>query len=135
MDGLVRQVLEALLVGDPERVTVFTPDVQVDTPFLVAEGRDELRDRLEDRRDAYTDLELVVDGCEVGGVVVDVSWRFTATHSGPLLVNEDEYYEPTGERVQARGVTHLDVRDGCISSVRVELEEPDGSVAEEPELP
>jgi hypothetical protein len=111
---LLHEALLALVTGVPPGSEVFADEVVVESRYLSAQDRCELFDRLGDRRGAFSDVELVLDRVDAGSVWVDVTWRFSATHSGPILVNEDELYEPTGRRVTGGGVTHFDVGDGCI---------------------
>jgi hypothetical protein len=123
---LLHDALLVLVTGEPPRSNVFADEVVVESRYLSARDRCELFDRLGDRRGAFSDVELVVDRVEAGPVWVDVTWHFWATHSGPILVNEDELYEPTGRRVTGGGVTRFDVSDGCIW--RVVFEPDDGTM-------
>jgi ketosteroid isomerase-like protein len=47
-----------------------------------------------------------------------VEWIATATHSGPLVVDEDVVIEPTGGRFTLRGVTVADFEGDRIRAFR-----------------
>jgi hypothetical protein len=133
---LLHEALLALVTGELPRVEVFAPDVVVESPHLTARSRSELLDRMEDRRGGLADVEVVLDLVDAGPVGVDVTWRFTAVHAGPILVNEDELFEPTGRRIGGGGTTHFDVGNGCIWRVVVGRDDAVAGVSagEQPEL-
>ena len=56
----------------------------------------ELAVELEDREDAFSDIELDVSPLDVSGDCACVEWVAQMTHSGPFVVDDDVVIDPTG---------------------------------------
>jgi ketosteroid isomerase-like protein len=65
-----------------------------------------------------SDIELELLPLDVTGDRACVEWVATATHSGPLVVDEDVVIEPTGLRCRLRGVTIAEFDGDRIRSFR-----------------
>jgi hypothetical protein len=103
--ALVRGI-EASIVGDSSVVAeLYTDDVDGISHALHVTSAVELAVEFEDRDDAFSDVELVVNPLDVGGACACVEWQATATHSGPIQLDDDIAIEPTGQRVRFEGVT------------------------------
>jgi ketosteroid isomerase-like protein len=115
---LVR-ALEASIVGDSQLVKdVYTADVKGWSPALHVSSAAELAVELEDRETAFTDIVLDVRPLDVSGDCACAEWTATATHSGPLVVDDDIVLEPTGRRCTFHGVTVAEFDGDRIRSFR-----------------
>jgi ketosteroid isomerase-like protein len=113
------QALEATVTGDSRVVRdLYADDVQGWSPVMTVSSAAELAVELEDRQEAFSDIELDVRPLDVGDDQACVEWVATATHSGPLVVDEDVVIEPTGGRFTLRGVTVADFEGDRIRGFR-----------------
>jgi hypothetical protein len=116
--ALVRALLWSLLTGDPPGAEIFTADVVVDSPLIAAANRFELLEQIDDRRGVLSTVELEVERIEREDSIVEVLWRFRGIHTGPLLVNDDQLFEPTGRQLGTSVVSRLELRDGRVCHMR-----------------
>ena len=115
---LVR-ALRAGIDGDHETVrTLVTDDVRAWTPAFATATRDELLDALDNRDDAFSDIDLRATPLDVGGDFACVEWSVDMTHSGPLTFGPDTTIEPTGTRVTIHGITVAEFDGARICSFR-----------------
>jgi ketosteroid isomerase-like protein len=113
------QAIEATVTGDSRVVReLYADDVQGWSPVMTVSSAAELAVELEDRQEAFTDIELDVAPLDVGDDQACVEWIATATHSGPLVIDEDVVIEPTGGRFTLRGVTIADFEGDRIRAFR-----------------
>jgi ketosteroid isomerase-like protein len=113
------QAIEATVTGDSRVVReLYADDVQGWSPVMTVSSAAELAVELEDRQEAFTDIELDVTPLDVGDDQACVEWIATATHSGPLVIDEDVVIEPTGGRFTLRGVTVADFEGDRIRAFR-----------------
>jgi len=112
------RALEASVTGDSSVVKeLFTDDVRGWAPAMAVSSAAELAVELEDRDDAFSDVELDVSPLDVSGDRAAVEWVVTLTHSGPLEV-DDVVIDPTGVRVRLHGVTVAEFAGDRICSFR-----------------
>jgi ketosteroid isomerase-like protein len=115
---LVRGI-EASVTGDSTAIAeLYTDDVRGWSPALAVSCAAELAGEFEDREDAFSDIELDLAPLDVAGDRACVEWVATATHSGPLVVDDDLVIDPTGLRVRLRGVTVAEFDGDRIRSFR-----------------
>jgi limonene-1,2-epoxide hydrolase len=115
---LVR-ALRAGIDGDHETVrTLVTDDVRTWTPSFSTVTREELIDALEDRNEAFSDIDLRTRPLDVGGDFACVEWSVDLTHTGPLTLGPQTVIEPTGTRVTVHGITIAEFHDERICSLR-----------------
>jgi SnoaL-like polyketide cyclase len=115
---LVR-ALEVAVTGDSRLVReLYTNDVQGWSPAMTVSSAAELAVELEDREEAFSDIDLDVSPLDVGDDQACVEWVVAATHSGPLVIDDDVVIEPTGRRCMLRGVTIADFDRGRIRGFR-----------------
>jgi ketosteroid isomerase-like protein len=113
------QAIEATVTGDSRVVReLYADDVQGWSPVMTVSSAAELAVELEDRQEAFSDIELDVTPLDVGDDQACVEWIATATHSGPLVIDEDVVIEPTGGRFTLRGVTVADFDGDRIRAFR-----------------
>jgi ketosteroid isomerase-like protein len=103
------QAIEASVAGDSNMIgDLYTTDVHAWSPAMTVSSAAQLAVEFEDREDAFSDIELEMSPLPVGGDQACVEWIATATHSGPLVVDDDAVVEATGRRITLRGVTVAD---------------------------
>lgn len=103
--AIVRNALEAAVTGDEALVErIYTDDVAGWSPTATATSRDDLVADLRDRKGAFSDVDLALDAVDEVGDKVIAEWRIAATHTGAIELNDEVRLEPTGRRVELRGV-------------------------------
>ena len=113
------QAIEASVTGDSRVVReLYADDVQGWSPVMTVSSSAELAVELEDRQEAFSEIDLEVTPLDVGADQACVEWIATATHSGPLVIDEDVVIEPTGGRFTLRGVTVADFEGDRIRAFR-----------------
>jgi ketosteroid isomerase-like protein len=113
------QAIEASVTGDSRVVReLYADDVQGWSPVMTVSSAAELAVELEDRQEAFSDIDLDVTPLDVGADQACVEWIATATHSGPLVIDEDVVIEPTGGRFTLRGITVADFEGDRIRAFR-----------------
>lgn len=117
--AMLVQAIEASVTGDSRVIReLYADDVQGWSPVMTVSSAAELAVELEDRQEAFSDIDLEVTPLDVGGDQACVEWIATATHSGPLVIDEDIVIEPTGGRFTLRGVTVADFERDRIRAFR-----------------
>jgi ketosteroid isomerase-like protein len=112
------RALEASVTGDSSVVSeLFTDDVRGWAPAMAIGSAAELAVELEDRDDAFSDIELDLSPLDVAGDRAAVEWIVTLTHTGPLEI-DDVVIEPTGARLTLHGVTVAEFAGDKIRSFR-----------------
>jgi ketosteroid isomerase-like protein len=115
---LVRGI-EASVAGDSSVIAdLYTTDVIAWSPAMSVSSAAELAGEFEDRAGVFSDIELELVPLDVSDDRACVEWVATATHSGPLVVEEDIVVEPTGLRCRLRGVTVAEFDGDRIRSFR-----------------
>jgi ketosteroid isomerase-like protein len=117
--SILAEALRAGVDGDASTISrLCTDDVTGWTPARAVSSLDELLAELRRRDDAFSDIELDVVPLDVGGDHACAEWRVTMTHTGVLVLGDDQGVEPTGERVSLNGVTVAEFRGDQICSFR-----------------
>jgi hypothetical protein len=112
------RALEAGIAGDSSVVSeLFTDDVCGRTPIFSVSSAAGLAVELEDRADAFSDVEIDVAPLDVAGDRAAVEWVVTLTHSRPLEL-DDVVVEPTGRRACLHGVAVAEFAGDRIRSFR-----------------
>jgi ketosteroid isomerase-like protein len=113
------QAIEASVTGDSRVVReLYADNVDGWSPVTTVSSAAELAVELEDRQEAFSDINLEMTPLDVGDDQACVEWVATATHSGPLIVDDDIVIEPTGGRFTLRGVTVADFEGDRIRAFR-----------------
>jgi ketosteroid isomerase-like protein len=101
---VLRDALRAAATGDQALIErVYTEDVTGWSPVLDVTTRDDLAADLRGREAAFSDIDMTLDPVDAVGDKLIAEWRVAATHSGPLVLDE-LVVEPTGRRIELRGV-------------------------------
>ena len=99
------RAIEATVAGDSAVLgMLYTEGVTGCSQAMSVSSAAELAVEVERRNGAFSSIDLEVAPLDVDGDRACVEWVATATHSGPLVVDE-VVIEPTGRRVTLRGVT------------------------------
>ena len=72
-------------------------------------GRDGVRSMLEMYWKAFPDLQFAITDTVVQDSRLVVVWVAEGTHQGPIM-----HIPPTGHKVEVRGVSVIDVKDGLV---------------------
>ena len=117
-DALMRSI-GASVAGDSSVIAgLFTKDVKGWAPPVSVSSAAELAGEFEDREEAFSDIELELAPLDVAGDRACVEWVATATHSGPLVVDDEFVIDATGLRCRLRGVTIAEFDGDRIRSFR-----------------
>lgn len=82
---------------------LFSHDVVGWSPTLVVGSRSALVNALNEREDAFSDIELDVDSLDVVGDKAIAEWRVSAVFSGQFVLDDDLIIEPNGDRLLLAG--------------------------------
>jgi ketosteroid isomerase-like protein len=117
--ALLVRAVEAIVRSDTSAVgELFTADVVAWSPLAEVSTLEALAVELEDREDAFSDVELEVRVVAVEPGHGCAEWVASATHSGPYVVDERTTIPPTGRRVTLRGVSVAEFEGGRIRTFR-----------------
>lgn len=117
IEGLFEPALVALLTTDRTVATeLFPDDVALTATHLVVCSRHELLERFDDWDGAFSNITATIDLVSVDGDTATVRWAFNADHTGALLLDEDELFEPTGQTLHISGQAVVVVRNRRIKS-------------------
>jgi ketosteroid isomerase-like protein len=101
--AVLRDALHAAATGDQALIErAYSEDVTGWSPVLQVSSRDDLAADLGGRT-AFSDIDLTLDPVDAVGDKLIAEWRLAATHTGVLALDDLEL-EPTGRRVELRGV-------------------------------
>ena len=102
----MRRLLEATVTGDLATIAdLVTADVTAWSPTLFVTSRDELLGALGHHEDAFSGIEVRVQGLDQLGDKAIAEWTVAVDHTGPLAVADDLVIEPTGRRLHVSGAT------------------------------
>jgi ketosteroid isomerase-like protein len=103
--AVLKDAMQAAVTSDPALIEhVYTEDVTGWSPVMEVSSRDDLAADVAGRADAFSDVDLVLDPVDAAGDKLIAEWRLAATHSGLLAFDEELALEPSGRRVELRGV-------------------------------
>ena len=106
---ILARAIEASIEGNSDVIAeLYTQNVRGRTPALTITSAAELAVEFEDRDEALSDIVLDLTTLDVGADRACIEWVATATHSGPLLYDDETLLEATGRRITLRGVTVAD---------------------------
>jgi hypothetical protein len=113
------RALEASATGDSSVVAeLYTNDVKGWSPAMSVSSAAELAVELEDRDEAFSELDLAFAPLDVGRDRACVEWTMTATHTGTLTIDDEHELEPTEIRLTVRGITVAEFDGDRIRSFR-----------------
>jgi ketosteroid isomerase-like protein len=117
--AVLARAIQASIEGDSSVIAeIYSDDVQGWSPALTISSTAELAVEFEDRDEALSDITLEFTPLDVGDDRACIEWVATATHSGPLVSDDETLIEATGKRVTLHGVTIADFRGSRIRAFR-----------------
>lgn len=103
--AVLRDAMRAAVTGDRALVErAYTEDVTGWSPVTQVASRDDLAADLPGSPAGFSDVELVLDPVDAVGDKLIAEWRMAAIHTGLLVLDDEVALEPTGRRVELRGV-------------------------------
>jgi steroid delta-isomerase-like uncharacterized protein len=102
---LLDRYVERYNAGDLDAVMdLYADDAVQGMPDGIFEGRSAIHERLARELEAIPDVtHTVVSFVEQGDAFAD-EWTFVGTHTGPFLLPNGTVLDPTGNRVEVRGM-------------------------------
>jgi predicted ester cyclase len=118
----LRRAIETCIQPDDAAISslgdIFTDDVSVWSPNLLAIGLADLAETLAFRETAFTDVDIAVDSLDVFGNRALAEFHVAATFSGPFVIDEDVSIEPNGQRLVLGAAAVADFEGDRIKAVR-----------------
>jgi hypothetical protein len=122
---VLRHALAGIVSGDVSVLGLFTDDVVGDSPNMRVGSRSELEFQLIDRLGTLSNIEFTIDRIEAVDSGVLATWRMSGDHTGEVLFNEDELFEPSGRRIHLSATTFVQFRAHCICLFRTDYDDRD----------
>ena len=120
--AVLRRAVEVFISPDDDAIKylgeLFTEDVTVWTPNMLALGVVDLAENLFYRESAFSDVDLRFDTLDVFGSRGLAEFRVVATFSGPFVVEEAAVIEPNGKRLLLGAAAVVDFAGNKIKAVR-----------------
>ena len=109
---LLDRYVERYNAGDLDGVIdLYAEDAVQNMPDGTFVGRDAIRDRLAQELIAFPDVNHVVRSFVEEGDAFCDEWTFAGTHTGSLLLPDGRELDPTGKRIEVRGMEYCHVND------------------------
>ena len=120
--AVLRRAVEVFISPDDDAIKnlgeLFTEDVTVWTPNMLALGVVDLAENLFYRESAFSDVDLRFDTLDVFGSRGLAEFRVAAIFSGPFVVAEAAVIEPNGKRLLLGAAAVVDFTGNKIKAVR-----------------
>jgi steroid delta-isomerase-like uncharacterized protein len=109
---VARAAFDAVIAKDLDRIVAAgAPDYVDDfVPVGLFRGRDAVRGFFREMFAAFPDFEMTLDRIVAGDSSAAVQWHLSATFTGGPFLG----IEPTGRRIEVRGVDVMEIADGLI---------------------
>ena len=98
--------------------SLFTDDVTVWSPNLLATGLADLAENLAFREDAFSDVDIQFDSVDIFGNRGLAEFRVAANFSGPFVIDETVVIEPNGRNLLLGAAVVADFDGDKIKAVR-----------------
>jgi ketosteroid isomerase-like protein len=116
---VLQRALAACIGGDAAPLPeLFTDDVSVWSPNMMATSLSELTEAVADRETALSDVDLQVDSLDVLGNKGFVEYRVSARFSGPFVIDEKYVIEPNGRTLLLGAALVAEFTGDKISALR-----------------
>jgi ketosteroid isomerase-like protein len=111
--------LEAIIRGDASRFDdLFSHDIEFCGPHVSLRSRRALQRHLGTPEDSLTDLDIVVLAVDAIADKVIAEWRLDAMFTRPVLFDDRQLIEPTGDAVHLAGASVAEFRGRRICAFR-----------------
>jgi hypothetical protein len=118
----LRRVIETFISPDDDAIEklseLFTDDVTVWTPNMLAVGVVDLAENLIYRESAFSNVDIQFDTLDIFGSRGLAEFRVAATFSGPFVIEEAAVIEPNGKRLLLGAAAVADFNGDRIKAVR-----------------
>jgi ketosteroid isomerase-like protein len=101
--------------GDLERyANEYADDAVLVTPSVTAHGRAAIGKSWSRQKTAFPDCTLTVNALLEQGDTIMTEWTWAGTHMGPLARRDGTEVQPTGRRIEHKGMELAKIRNGRI---------------------
>ncbi len=120
--AILRRAIETFISPDNEGIArlseMFTEDVTVWTPNMLAVGIADLSENLSFREAAFSKVDLQIDTLDIFGSRGLAEFRVAADFTGPFVIEEATVIEPNGRRLLLGAAAVADFSGNKIKAVR-----------------
>ena len=120
--AILRRAIETCIQPDDDAIAklgeLFHDEVTVWSPNLLAVGLADLAKNLEFRENAFSDVDIQIDGLDVFANKGFAEFRVTATFSGPFVIEKEVVIEPNGQKLLLGAAAIADFEGGKIKALR-----------------
>ena len=120
--AVLRRAIETFISPNDDAIAklgeLFTDDVTVWTPNMLALGVADLAENLSYREAAFSKVDLQFDTLDIFGSRGLAEFRVAADFSGPFVVEESTVIEPNGKRLLLGAAVVVDFAGNKIKAVR-----------------
>ena len=119
---ILRRAIETCIEPDDDAIAklgeLFSDDVTVWSPNLLAVGLTDLAENLAFRENAFSDVDIQIDALDVFANKGFAEFRVTATFSGPFVIGKETVIEPNGQKILLGAAVIADFEGGKIKALR-----------------
>jgi hypothetical protein len=120
--AILRRAIETCIQPDDDAIAklgeLFHDEVTVWSPNLLAVGLADLAKNLEFRENAFSDVDIQIDGLDVFANKGFAEFRVAATFSGPFMIGKETVIEPRGQRLLLGAAAVAEFEGGKIKALR-----------------
>src|SRR5262245_15107692 len=116
---VLSRAVEACIRGEVDALPdVFTADVSVWSPNMLAASLEELTESVAYREDALSDVTVHVDAVDVVGNKGFMEYRVSAAFTGPFVIDDETAIEPNGRDILVGAALVAEFTGDKISAIR-----------------
>ena len=120
--AILRRAIETCIQPDDDAIAklgeLFHDEVTVWSPNLLAVGLADLAKNLEFRENAFSDVDIQIDGLDVFANKGFAEFRVAATFSGPFMIGKEVAIEPNGRKLLLGAAAVAEFEGGKIKALR-----------------
>ena len=120
--AVLRRAIETCIAPDDASIAklgeLFTDDVTVWSPNMLAVGLAGLAENLVFREEAFSNVDIQIDSLNIFGSRGLAEFRVVATFSGPFVIDEEVVIEPNGQQLLLGAAIVADFEGDKIKALR-----------------
>jgi SnoaL-like polyketide cyclase len=120
--AILRRAIETCIRPDEDAIAklseLFSDDVTIWSPNLLAVGLADLAENLAYRETAFSDVDVQIDALDIFANKGFAEFRVAATFSGPFVINKEAAIEPNGHKLLLGAAAIADFEGGKIRALR-----------------
>ena len=120
--AILRRAIETCIHPDDDAIAklgeLFSDDVTVWSPNLLAVGLTDLAENLAFRENTFSDVDIQIDALDVFANKGFAEFRVTATFTGPFVIGKETVIEPNGHELLLGAAAIADFEAGKIKALR-----------------